>query len=395
MAYTNKEDKDLKRDFAMNRIKGVLDKAQSSSSVRVPDIPEEERMSVGAPDMGEKQEAPAPTQSPAPSKASEFARKSMFDNVDSTSETDAQLQNRQVVDIEESVPPASEGSGALSKTFQAALVNFLPLAVGGLFEGSEGAVAAHKGAQDMINTMQQRDLNERGMQVKEGQLELQKQGPRVNPLEEKRVEIAEENLRLREKQLELMTTGEGRRGNEQQFQWADRSVQNFEKLAPVKAARETLAAVENADSLIDAALTNPVANAALPTQLARLSGQVGVLTNLDVAIYGTPGSIVNKMSQISEQMRSGTLTEQNATFMKELAATMAANQVKILESEADRVSNQMSQVLGVPSADAKQFLLQGQGQINQGRLGGLPGSQSAPMDISDDDLEAELRKRGL
>lgn len=71
--------------------------------------------------------------------------------------------------IEEISDEAKQPKGGLSSVFQSALVNFLPMVAGGLFEGSEGAVAAHQGAQQMVDAQQQRDLAERKMQVSEQQ----------------------------------------------------------------------------------------------------------------------------------------------------------------------------------------------------------------------------------
>ena len=80
-------------------------------------------------------------------------------------------------EVEETPQPESKG---LSNTFVSALANFLPIVAGGLFEGSEGAVAAYKGAQQGMDKMQERDLNERGMQAKEDAVAAQQENAEAN-----------------------------------------------------------------------------------------------------------------------------------------------------------------------------------------------------------------------
>lgn len=264
--------------------------------------------------------------------------------------------------------PKQESKG-LSDTFTAALANFLPMVVGGLFEGSEGAVAAYKGSQEGMNMMQKRDLDERGMRVREQQPEIQREVAKMrlnDPLRraqielgERRADIADRNLELRDEQLELMRTGETRRGERQAVDLGEKPVVRFESAPEIKSARGTITATKNAEALIDRALENPMAAGALPTQLARLAGQVGVLTDRDVAVFGDAGSIANRLKQIASNMATGTLTQENADFMRDLAKTMRQNSENIISEEADRYSNQYGAILGKDPTQLKQFLLTG------------------------------------
>lgn len=268
--------------------------------------------------------------------------------------------------VQETPQPESK---SLSNTFTAALTNFLPIVAGGLFEGSEGAVSAYKGAQQGIDSMQGRDLKERGMRVRERMPDIQLQQAQMrldDPLRRqqyelgvRRADIAEKNTELRGDQLDLMRIGEERRGTKQTVDLGEKPIVRFESAPEVKAARGTISATMNADSLIDEALGNPVASAALPTQLARLAGQVGVLTDRDVDVYGTPGSIANKLEQIAKNMAEGTLTEQNAKFMRDLSNTMKQNAENIITGEADRFSSQYGTILNRNPEELKQFLLSG------------------------------------
>jgi hypothetical protein len=163
----------------------------------------------------------------------------MEQNKDKNKVTKRIMKNLKPQDQEKMVaqekPVAEEESKkGLSETFTSALTNFIPLAVGGLFEGSEGAVAAYKGAQEGMNQLQTRDIKERQMSLAERQQGINKglatermdlQREQLNdPLrlrrienEEERIKIAKEAQALRDKQLGLNKQGEERRGEQFEF----------------------------------------------------------------------------------------------------------------------------------------------------------------------------------
>lgn len=63
---------------------------------------------------------------------------------------------------------------------------------------------------------------------------------------------------------------------------------------------------------------NPIASEAAKSQLARLSGEVGVLTDYDVARFGGSKAWKERVSQAVQQASDGTLTAKNAAFLQEI-----------------------------------------------------------------------------
>lgn len=67
---------------------------------------------------------------------------------------------------------------------------------------------------------------------------------------------------------------------------------------------------------------NPIANAAIPTFMARASGEVGNLSEADKAPFGGSQAIVARLQAAATQATSGQLTEENRRFINELSSLM-------------------------------------------------------------------------
>lgn len=133
-----------------------------------------------------KQEKETPVQKPAkaaPNKNIAFKQQQTLPQV-----------NRVMDDQPANEKPEEKPAG-LQNLFQQALVNFVPMAIGGLFEGSEGAVAAHEGAQQMIDAQQTRRLRDEKQDLAELQAD-QVDKFRMGQLENQR----DRNELLRERQ---------------------------------------------------------------------------------------------------------------------------------------------------------------------------------------------------
>ena len=74
---------------------------------------------------------------------------------------------------------------------------------------------------------------------------------------------------------------------------------------------------QNARSLLESG--NPIAEQASRTQIARLSGEVGVLTDADVNRFGGKQSVAAKLQQAGKKLLTGELTKEN----RELLITVA------------------------------------------------------------------------
>lgn len=91
------------------------------------------------------------------------------------------------------------------------------------------------------------------------------------------------------------------------------------------AVRRGESMITSANTIIDAvASNNPVANAALPTLMARASGEVGNLSEADKAPFGGSRALQARMKQVAKELSTGLRTEENLKFIEELAEIFKA-----------------------------------------------------------------------
>jgi hypothetical protein len=132
---------------------------------------------------------------------------------------------------------------------------------------------------------------------------------------------------------------------------------NFNKDKLVLKANEGLNAADDAMSLLES--NTPISDQAVQRSLARLSGEVGVLTDQDVAAFGGTKSISGKLAQSIEQMKSGKLTPENKQFMKEIINVFKKRREEQLDQRALLLTKQGSKRLDIDENEAYQFLRPG------------------------------------
>lgn len=87
---------------------------------------------------------------------------------------------------------------------------------------------------------------------------------------------------------------------------------------------------------------NPIAAAAIPTYMARASGEVGNLSEADKAPFGGSQAIKNRLEAALKQQATGQLTEANRTFLMQLSDTMEKSAEENLDRRAMEFANQYS-----------------------------------------------------
>lgn len=97
-------------------------------------------------------------------------------------------------------------------------------------------------------------------------------------------------------------------------------VTKFNSDLSVKRAQQSIDGANTIRGLLDS--NNPIAAAAVPTFMARASGEVGALTEADKAPFGGSRAIIARLKQAAVEAASGKLTEENALFVNELVGTM-------------------------------------------------------------------------
>lgn len=98
--------------------------------------------------------------------------------------------------------------------------------------------------------------------------------------------------------------------------------------------KDKLTAADNILTLLDS--KQPMSDSAVRTQLARLSGEVGALSDFDVKAWSGDQALLERAKQYMSLASEGKLTDANRTQMKQVAQTMkqiVQNRIKI---EADR-----------------------------------------------------------
>ena len=96
--------------------------------------------------------------------------------------------------------------------------------------------------------------------------------------------------------------------------------------AQTKKQENVINAASNIRELL--AANNPVADMSIPTYMARLSGEVGALSEADKAPFGGEQSIAQKIEQYTSKAVSGELTSENRRWISQLADVLEKNSKK-------------------------------------------------------------------
>lgn len=98
-------------------------------------------------------------------------------------------------------------------------------------------------------------------------------------------------------------------------------VDRFNADASVKKAQQALDGAANVIALVESG--NPIAAAAIPTYMARASGEVGALSEADKAPFGGSRAIFERLEASLTQAASGQMTPENAKFVRDLGTIMS------------------------------------------------------------------------
>jgi hypothetical protein len=124
-----------------------------------------------------------------------------------------------------------------------------------------------------------------------------------------------------------------------------------------KKANEAVAAADEALNGIDMAKTNPVAWSAVPIQVARGMVHGQRINQAELSkLGGSQGSVINRLNQIGQQAATGTVTDANAAYFKQVAQAMKNSAVAERDSIVTRHAKQYAQNSGNSVEDAYQKL---------------------------------------
>ena len=146
-------------------------------------------------------------------------------------------------------------------------------------------------------------------------------------MDKRRLSNEDERLRQGQARLDLLTGKEGRlteqfdkKYEDTQQEQSAKVVDKFEKDKVVQKANESIAQADNVIQLVQS--DNPIGHSAIPTFMARASGEVGNLSEADKAPFGGSQALSARIQQVTQQYKDGKLTPENQAFVTELAQTM-------------------------------------------------------------------------
>lgn len=108
----------------------------------------------------------------------------------------------------------------------------------------------------------------------------------------------------------------------------------------VKKAQQSIDAANTIRGLVDS--DNPIAAAAVPTFMARASGEVGNLSEADKRPFGGSRAIMTQLEQAVKEATTGKLSESNARFVRQLADIMETRSASNIDNLAKTRSKQYS-----------------------------------------------------
>ena len=119
-------------------------------------------------------------------------------------------------------------------------------------------------------------------------------------------------------------------------------INRFNQTQNVKKYQGAVDASDNVIELINSG--NPIADSAIPTYIARASGEVGNLSEADKAPFGGTQALIGKLGQVVERAKTGKLTSENREFVRQLAETMKSSAIKNKINYAKTFAKQYSRL---------------------------------------------------
>lgn len=169
-----------------------------------------------------------------------------------------------------------------------------------------------------------------------------------------RLEKFEEELKVLEIQLKTEELNKKVRENEDsikgEFSTNDQEtifdrVDTLNKRESFKKASAQLSAASNARALVNT--LNPIADAALPVTLARLTGEVGNLAIQEQTRFKSAQDIRSRLNQMIETAKTGKLSDENRELIRDLVEVFEGNARTRLSKQIDLTKKNLSSVAGI------------------------------------------------
>lgn len=117
-------------------------------------------------------------------------------------------------------------------------------------------------------------------------------------------------------------------------------------IATRKDYKDAIEAGEDAGNLLELAKKQPAARGAAVRRLARAAGDKGVLSDKDVDDFGGSDAVLDRLERIATSATSGTLPEDDAKFLKDIADKIGAASRERLATHTDNEVKRFTKVWG-------------------------------------------------
>mgnify|MGYP001614723155 CR=1 FL=1 len=117
-------------------------------------------------------------------------------------------------------------------------------------------------------------------------------------------------------------------------------VDKFNADTVVRKQSQSIAAASSVRELVNS--DNPIAASAIPTYMARASGEVGNLSEPDKAPFGGSQAILSRLEAALTQKATGRLTQDNAQFLIQLSDVMEQSAIRNMDRIAQERAGQYS-----------------------------------------------------
>lgn len=128
---------------------------------------------------------------------------------------------------------------------------------------------------------------------------------------------------------------------------ADRLIKlktDFNKDKIAEKANMSISSATDIENLLNS--NNPIADNAVPTYMARLSGEVGALSEADKKPFGASKDIIGRVEQALKQKATGQLSDQNRLYLAQLADVIKKSAKVKLKDRASVYSKQFGKITG-------------------------------------------------
>ena len=119
--------------------------------------------------------------------------------------------------------------------------------------------------------------------------------------------------------------------------------------------KTALAAANTAEDQVHLAVSNPVAYSSVPVTLARMMTGTSRINQMEIQRLGGSQAILDKANQVATQLGSGTITQDNASWMEDLVNTIKNSHQTNIENRTAEIASQYRQLSGddLPTAYKK------------------------------------------